>query len=51
MASVEVREGKSGLSFRVSWRLEDGRQQSKSFRSRAEAKAFRSEPRVLVSVG
>ena len=43
MASIEVREGRSGVSFRVSWRLEDGRQQSRSFRSRAEAKAFRSE--------
>ncbi len=43
MASIEVREGRSGASFRVSWRLEDGRQQSRSFRSRAEAKAFRSE--------
>jgi integrase len=43
VASIEVREGRSGPSFRVTWRLEDGRQQSKSFRSRAEAKAFRSE--------
>jgi len=43
VASIEVREGRSGVSFRVSWRLEDGRQQSRSFRSRAEAKAFRSE--------
>lgn len=40
MASLEVRRGSSGPSFRVSWRLEDGRQRSKSFRSRAEAKTF-----------
>ncbi len=32
MASIEIREGRSGVSFRVSWRLEDGRQQSRSFR-------------------
>lgn len=43
MASIRVRDGSSGRSFRVLWRLEDGRQRSRSFRSRAAAKSFRIE--------
>lgn len=51
MASVKKREGKRGTTYKVTWRLPDGSQRAKSFKSRDEAKAFKLDVEVLEREG
>lgn len=43
MASIHSRKGKRGTTHKVMWRLSDGRQRSKTFKVKEEAKAFRND--------
>lgn len=47
MASIQRYEGKRGTTYRVMWRLEDGKQRSKTIKDKDEAKRFRNEVEAL----
>lgn len=51
MASVTKRDGKRGPTWKVVWRLPDGSQRAKSFKSKDAARAFRIEVEALEQAG